>query len=180
MGLPPVEIDVWWPWSVSCLIFSRNKLNRMGESKRDKTKHSELMGGSNGELRDPTSRLSDRAKPYRMEVSTEKSKIMTNSTNNNSADISTNGQKLEEVTSFTYLGATVSEGGPCSAEVRVKIASATAAMARLNRIWRNSTISFASKFKLYKSLVTSILLYGCETWTMLADAEKKRIQAFRT
>ena len=114
-----------------------------------------------------------------MEVSTEKSKIMSNSTNNNSADISTNGQKLEEVTSFTYLGATVSEGGPCSAEVRVKIASATAAMARLNRIWRCNTISFASKFKLYKSLFTSILLCGFETWTLHADFEK-RIHTFKT
>ena len=54
-----------------------------------------------------------------------------------------------------------------------------AAVARLNRIWRCNTISFASKFKLYKSPVTSILFYGCETWTPLADSEK-RIQAFET
>ena len=47
------------------------------------------------------------------------------------------------------------------------------AMARLNRIWRRNTISSANKFKLYKSLVTSILLSGCETWTLLADSEKK-------
>ena len=43
-----------------------------------------------------------------MEVSKETSKIMTNSTNNISADIiSINGIKLEEVTSFRYLGTTV-------------------------------------------------------------------------
>ena len=35
------------------------------------------------------------------------------------------------------------------------------------------------KFKLYKSFITPILLYGCETWTLLADSEK-RIQAFET
>ena len=46
-------------------------------------------------------------------------------------------------------------------------------------IWLCNTTSFASKFKLYKSLVTSILLYSCETWTLLADSEK-RIQAFKT
>ena len=57
--------------------------------------------------------------------------------------------------------------------------SAMAAMARLNRIWRCKTISFASKFKLYKSLVTSTLPYGCETWTLLADSET-RIQALET
>ena len=48
-----------------------------------------------------------------------------------------------------------------------------------DRIWWFNTISFASKFKLYKSLVTSIHLYGCETWTLLADSEKW-IQAFVT
>ena len=33
MGFPPIEMDVWWSWSVFCMIFPRNKLNRMGESK---------------------------------------------------------------------------------------------------------------------------------------------------
>ena len=55
----------------------------------------------------------------------------------------------------------------------VGIASAMAAMARLNGIWHCNTISFNSKFKLCKSRVTCILLYGCETWTLLADSEKK-------
>ena len=33
IDLPPMEMDVWWPWSVSCMIFFRNKSNRMDESK---------------------------------------------------------------------------------------------------------------------------------------------------
>ena len=56
----------------------------------------DLIGGSNGELQDLTNRLVDRATAYGMEVSTEKSKITTNSTNTISADISMNGQSLEE------------------------------------------------------------------------------------
>ena len=51
-------------------------------------------------------------------------------------------------------------------------------MARLTKIWK-SNISFSTKYKLFKSLVLSILLYGCETWTLLADTEK-RIKAFET
>ena len=98
---------------------------------------------------------------------------MTNSTDNFSADNSMNGQKLEEVNSFKYLGATVCKDGTCSAEVRIRIASTVATMARLNRIWWCNTISFAGKFKLYKPLVTSILLRGCETWTLPSDYEKK-------
>ena len=69
-----------------------------------------------------------------MEVGTEKSKIMTNSTNNIRADISTNGQKLEDVTSFKYLGTTMCKDCTCSAEVRIRIASAIAAVTGLDRI----------------------------------------------
>ena len=96
----------------------------------------------------------------------EKSKVMNNSTIN----IYKNGQKLEEVTSLKYPGATLCRDGTCLAEIRIRISSATA---KLHRIWRSNTPSFASKFKLYESLITPILLYDCETWTLLADSEKR-------
>ena len=54
-----------------------------------------------------------------MEVTIEKSKLMTNSTNNISTCRCTNGQKLEEVTSFKHLGATQCKNGTCSADVRI-------------------------------------------------------------
>ena len=83
---------------------------------------------------------------------------MTNSTSDISADISINGQMLEDVTSFKHLRAALCKGGTCSAENRIRFASAMAAMAGLNRIWWSNTISFANKFRFYTSLVTSILL----------------------
>ncbi|XP_071491823.1 uncharacterized protein [Diadema antillarum] len=111
-----------------------------------------------------------------MEVSTEKSKVMVNSPNNISANITMNGETLDEVTSFKYLGSTIYKDDTCTGEIRTRIATATAAMARLNRIWE-SNICFKTKYMLFRSLVTSILLYGCETWTILAESEK-RIQVF--
>ena len=45
-------------------------------------------------------------------------------------------------------------------------------MSRLNRIWQCNTISFTSKFKLYKSRVTSFLLYGCKTGPCLLTLQK--------
>ena len=59
---------------------------------------------------------------------------MTNSTNNISADISMNGEKLEEVISFKYLGTILCKDGTYSAEVRIRIASAMEAMATLTMI----------------------------------------------
>ena len=52
----------------------------------------DVMGSSNGELKDLINRLVDIATAYEMEVSTEKSKTMTNSTNNVSAYIDMNAQ----------------------------------------------------------------------------------------
>ena len=121
------------------------------------------MGGSNCKVQGFTNRLVERATADETEVSIEKSKIMTNSRNNISADISMNGQKLEEVTSFKYLRASLRTDGSYSEEICIRTVSAMEAMARLNKIWQCNTISFTSKFKLHKSLVTSILLYGCET-----------------
>ena len=84
----------------------------------------DFMGGSNGEFQDLTKR--DRATAYGIKVSTKKSKIMTNSTNNINAVIRMNGQKLEEVISFKYLGATLCKDDSCSAKVRIRIATAMA------------------------------------------------------
>ena len=59
--------------------------------------YTDLLGSSSSELHDLTIRPVDRATANGMEGSTEKSKIMSNGTNNISADISMDGQKLEEV-----------------------------------------------------------------------------------
>ena len=90
-----------------------------------------------------------------------------------------NSQKLEEKISFKYLGATLYKDGMCSAEDCIRVAAPVASMAILNRICWCNTISFASKFKLYMSVVTSILICCCETGILLADCEK-RIQVFET
>ncbi|KAI8497134.1 hypothetical protein Bbelb_250830 [Branchiostoma belcheri] len=141
----------------------------------------DLLGGSNAELQSLTDKLNQSAGSFGMEVSTEKSKVMVNSSTRDEmySTIFMNGEELETMDSFTYLGGTLTKDGTSKVEVHRRIALATAAMARLTRIWKSKNISFAVKYKLYKSLVVSILLYGCETWTLLTDTER-RIQAFET
>ena len=114
-----------------------------------------------------------------MEDSSEKSKIVVKSTNNTPARIQMNGQLLEEVDAFKYLGSTLTKDGRSTKEIKTRIGLATSAMARLNKVWRSRDISFTTKMRLYKALVVSILLYGCESWTMTAETTK-RIQTFET
>ena len=91
-------------------------------------------------------------------------------------EIKVKGQKLGTVISFKYLGAVVSDDGS-KPEVLSRIAQATAALTKLKPIWRDNNISLGSKVKLVPSLVISIFLYACESWTLTAELEK-RAQAF--
>ena len=135
--------------------------------------------GKSHELQDYTDELAASTGSYSMEVIAEKSKVMVNSTNNCSADIHMNGQKLEEVDKFMYLGSALSKDCSSSTAVCTRIHTASAEMARPDREWKSNKISFPTKFRLYRSLMVSILLYGCEAWTLLVDIEK-RIQVFES
>ena len=75
--------------------------------------------------------------------------------------------------SFKYL---ISDDGS-KPEVLSRIAQATAALTKLRPIWRDNNISLGSKVKLMHSLVISIFLYACESWTLTAELEK-RTQAY--
>ena len=112
---------------------------------------------------------------YKMEISAEKTKLMTNSANGIQRELKVKGQKMGTVTSFKYLGAVVSDDGS-KPQVLSRIAQATAALTKLKPIWRDN-ISLGSKVKLMRSLVISIFLYACESWTLTAELEK-RTQAF--
>ena len=109
---------------------------------------------------------------YGMEISAEKTKLMANNTSGINTDIKVNGQKLETVTSFKYLDLVITYEGS-KPEILSRIAKTTAALARLKPVWNDRSISLKSKTRLTRSLVTSIFQYGCETWTLTAELQRR-------
>ena len=71
---------------------------------------------------------------YSLEISGEKTNLMTNNTSDINTEIKVNGQKLETVTSFKYLGSIVTDEGS-KPEILCRIAQTTAALTRLKPIW---------------------------------------------
>ena len=69
-----------------------------------------------------------------MEISAEKTKLMTNNTSGINTEIKVNGQRLETVTSFKYLGSVITGEGS-KPEVLSRIAQTTAALTRLKPVW---------------------------------------------
>ena len=100
---------------------------------------------------------------------------MTNNTSGINTDIKVNGQKLETVTSFKFLGSVITDEGS-KPEILSRIAQTTAVLTRLKPVWIDKSISLGAKLRLMRSLVTSIFLYACELWTLTAELQR-RIQA---
>ena len=113
---------------------------------------------------------------YKMDISAEKTKLLINSANGIQREIKVKVQTLGTVTRFKYLGAVVLDDGS-KPEVFSRTEQATAALTKLKPIWRDNNISLGSDVKLVRSLVISIFLYACESWTLTAELEK-RTQAF--
>ena len=92
-----------------------------------------------------------------MEVSAEKTKLMTNHTSGINTEIKVNKQKLETVTSFKYLGSLITDEGS-KPEILSRTAQTTAALTRLKPVWNDRSISLSFEIRLMLSLVTSIFL----------------------
>ncbi|WP_295513978.1 hypothetical protein, partial [Thiolapillus sp.] len=63
-------------------------------------------------------------------------------------------------------------------EILLRIAHTTAVLTRLKPVWIDKSISLSSKIRLMRSLVTSIFLYACESWTLTAELQR-RIQPMK-
>ena len=95
------------------------------------------LAGEEKELANLVERLDKASIAYGMEISAKKTKLMTNNTSGINTEIQVNGQKLETVTSFKYLGSVITEEGSTGnssidkAEILSRTAQTTAALTRL-------------------------------------------------
>ena len=125
------------------------------------------LAGEEEELAKLVEHLDKASTAYGMKISAEKTKLMTNNASGINTEIKVNGQKLQTVTSFKYLGSVLTDEGP-KPEKLSRIAQTTAALTRLKPVWNDRSISVSSKIQLMCSLVTSIFMYACESWTLTA------------
>lgn len=86
-------------------------------------------------------------------------------------------QEIENVEEFVYLGSLMTWDNDCSKDIRIRIAKGKGMMENFKTIWKNRSISYATKLSIVKTCVFSTMLYGCETWTY-KKADKDRILAF--
>ena len=134
------------------------------------------MSHSHRQMQDKTKNLARISAQVGLKINKNKTKILRLNTTCE-RPIMLEGEGLEEVESFRYLGSIVDTRGGTEADVKTRISKARAAFHILRNVWKSRVIGKTTKIRLFNTNVKSVLLYGAETWRM-NKTTLKRIQTF--
>ena len=87
------------------------------------------------------------------------------------------GETVETVSDFIFLGSTITADGDCSHEIKRCLLLGRKVMTNLDSIFKSRDITFPTKVHLVNAVVFPLVMYGCESWTV-KKAERHRIDAF--
>ena len=85
--------------------------------------------------------------------------------------------RWERVADFTFLGSKITADGDCSHEIKRRLLLGRKVITYLDSILKSRNITLPTKAHLGKALVFSVVMYGCESWT-IKKAEHQTIDAF--
>ena len=89
----------------------------------------------------------------------------------------TDGETMETVTDFIFLGCNITADGECSYEIKRCLLLGRKAMTNLDSILKSRDVTLPTKVHLVKAMVFPVVMYGCESCT-IKKAECQRIDAF--
>ena len=88
------------------------------------------------------------------------------------------GEKVEAVADFIFLGSKITVDGDCSLEIKRHMPLGRRAKTNLDSILKSRDITLPTKIYIVKAMIFSVVLYGCQCWT-IKKAENQRIGAFK-
>ena len=77
-----------------------------------------------------------------------------------------NGEKVETVSDYIFLGFQISADGDCSHEIKTHLLLGRNVMTNLGSIFKSRDITLPTKVRLVKAMVFPVVIYGCESWTV--------------
>ena len=87
------------------------------------------------------------------------------------------GETEETVTDFILRGSKITADGDCSHEIKRHLLLGRKVMTNLGSLLKSRDITLPTKVRLVKAMVSLVVMYGCESWT-IKKAEHRRIAAF--
>ena len=78
----------------------------------------------------------------------------------------TDGETIETVTDFVFLGSKITADGDCSHEIKRHLLLGRKAITNLDSILESRDITLPTKVHLVKAMAFPLVMYGCESWTI--------------
>ena len=122
-----------------------------------------LMAESEEELKSLLMKVKEESGKVGLKLNIKKTKIMA------SGPITSwqiNGETVETVSDFIFLGSKITADGDCSHEIKRRLLLGRKAMINLDSIFKSRDITLPTKVRLVKAMVFPVVMYGCESWTV--------------
>ena len=133
-----------------------------------------LMAESKEELKSLLMKVEEKNEKAGLKLSIQKMKIMASSP---ITPWQIDGETMETMTDFIFLGSKITADGDCSHEIKRHLLLGKKAMTNLDSILKSRDITLPTKVCLVKVMVFPVVMYGCESWT-IKKAKCQRIDAF--
>ena len=133
-----------------------------------------LMAESKEELKSLLVKVKEESEKVGLKLNIQKTKIMA------SGPITSwqiDGETVETVANFIFLGSKITADGDCSHEIKRRLLFGRKVTTSLDSILKSRDITLPTKFRLVKAMVFPVVMYGCESWTIM-KAEHQKIDAF--
>ena len=133
-----------------------------------------LMAEREEELKSLLIKVKEESEKVGLKLNIQKTKIMASGPIT-SWDI--DGETVDTVSDFIFLGSKISAGGDCSHEIKRCFFLGRKVMTNLESVFKSRDITLPTKVRLVKAMVFPVVMYGCESWTV-KKAECQRTDAF--
>ena len=132
------------------------------------------MAESEEELKSLLMKVKEESEKVGLKLNIQKTKIVASGT---IISWQINGETVEKVADFIFLGSKITADGDCSQEIKGCLLLGRKVMTNLDSILKSRDITLSTKVHLVKAMVFPVVMYGCESWT-IKKAEHRRIDAF--
>ena len=133
-----------------------------------------LMAASEEELKGLLMKVKERSEKVGLKLNIQKTKIMASGS---SISWQIDGETVEIVADFIFLGSKITADGDCSHEIKRLLLLGRKVMSTLDSMLNSRDITLPTKVHLVKATVYPVVMYGCESWT-LKKTEHRKIDAF--
>ena len=133
-----------------------------------------LTAESEEELKSLLMKVKEESEKAGLKFSSQKTKIMALGPN---TSWQIDGETMETVTDFIFLGSKITADGDCSHEIKRCLLLGRKVMTNLDSIFKSGDITLPTKAHLVKAMVFPVVMYGCESWT-IKKGEHQRTDAF--